>query len=56
MPTMTLRVTVKGETVELDVPPQTVHRLQTLAHERGTTAQALAGELLERARAREEQI
>ena len=51
---LTLNVTVEGETVELQVPPSTVHRLQVLANERGVTAQALAGELLERARKREQ--
>lgn len=55
MPTLTLKVTVQGENVELDVPVQTVHRLQILANERGMTAQALAGELLERAKDGESQ-
>ena len=51
--TVTLRVVVEGETVELDVPPLVVDRLHRLAAERGTSAQRLAGELIERAIARE---
>ena len=52
--TLTLRVTVHGETVELDVPPLVVQKLQAHARERGVSAQALAGQLIERGIARDQ--